>query len=94
MGGECIPVSANYVMSKWFAGNTFSIAYNIAVSWGFLIMSLNGLIEPLIYNENHLDRLGWCFAVGLAFSATSFIFGIFVGKVHEESERMQGIQRY
>ncbi len=87
-------VSANYVTSKWFTSSTFSIVYNIRVSSGFLIMSLNGLIEPLIYNKNHLDRLGWCFAVGLAFSATSFIFGILVVKFHEESERMQGIQTY
>jgi len=85
MGAETIPVIANYLFTKWFKGSSFSIAFNISCSYGFFILSLNGFIEPLIYNTENLDMLGWCFFIGVCLSGLSFIVGFFVTMLHRRA---------
>jgi hypothetical protein len=75
-------------MSQWFKGSSFSIAFNATVSVGFFTMALNGYIEPLIYNENNLDMLGWCFFVGVVVCLISFTSGFIIGRMHQRSEEM------
>lgn len=82
MGSESIPVTANFIMSQWFKGSNFSIAFNATLSVGFFVMAMNGFIEPLIYNSESLDMLGWCFFIGVGICCISFITGFIIGKLH------------
>jgi phosphotransferase system glucose/maltose/N-acetylglucosamine-specific IIC component len=55
-------------------------------------MALNGFIEPLIYNEENLDMLGWVLFIGVCFCFISFIAGYFIGKLHRRAEMLDGVE--
>ena len=50
LGGENIQVAANYLLNKWFHGHMFSLVFSFVIAAAFLVQSMNGIINPAIFN--------------------------------------------
>ena len=57
-----------------------SFAFGINIALGNLMRTLNGFILPVIYNEDHLDKLGNALMVGTVLAFVSMITSLFMGK--------------
>jgi hypothetical protein len=57
-----------------------------------MVMAVNGYVEPLIYNDENLDMLGWCLLIGVVLCSVSYIVGFFIAWLHHESEKEEGLE--
>ena len=68
------------LVSKWFTGSMVSFSFSLSIGIGCLASAANGIIMPLIYNEEHTDRLGEAFLFGAVICFLAFAAGVILSK--------------
>ncbi len=73
-------VGQSAIVSKWFKGKELSMALGLNISVSRLGSVINGIVIPLIYNNDNMDKLGIALLVGFFVCIFSLICAFFLGK--------------
>ena len=65
---------------KWFENKNLSFVYGLNVTFTNLAYITNAFMFPQLYNEDHLDNLGWLFAIGFLVCTSSYVMGMGASK--------------
>jgi len=78
LGGESMSVGQSAIVSKWFKGKELAMALGLNISISRLGSVINGIVIPKIYDDQHMDRLGFALLVGFFVCVFSLICAIFL----------------
>ena len=91
LGGESMSVAQSAIVSKWFKGKELAMALGLNLSISRLGSVINGIVIPRIYNDDHMDTLGFALLIGFFVCIFSLICAFLLTAMDKLADKKDGV---